>query len=278
MGLFLYTYLKLSDMKIKKKIRIQAFDNEGFQLEDRLVEQDIEFTQGPKKVHKGPLRVEVNLFEQSDVDGFINYLKKLQGELPLETPGKYKPKKASPTSAMEPQHREIIIENILEIKTQDEAIKYLRSEGFEFLTFDYINSLNLETGISEEHQEKYQWMLKVIKKAKNPLNNKYDPTLCFGFKLVGKKIGTYVIYLYTQKHKVVKCEWDDKQKVSFKNTEMIKFPPYMIQEERDKFRVEIYQLRNNPDKLPSKFFKRWAKDVEFKDKNLILKREDDSTD
>lgn len=263
-------------MKIKKKLRIQSFDNEGYQINDRLVEQDIEFNTGPKDVHKGPLRIEVNLWEQSDVEGFINYLRKLVGELPIETPGKVKTKKQGTLkTVMAPEHREEIITQSLEHENQDLVIDYLRSTGFEFLTYDYIDSLGLNTGISDVHKEKYQWMLKVVKKAKNPLNNKYDPTLCFGFKLVGNKIETFVIYLYAEKHKVVKMPWKDKQKLSFKNTEMIKFPPYMIQEEKDKFRVELDFLKRFEDKKPSKFFIRWSKDVEFKGKTEILKRQDD---
>lgn len=262
-------------MKIKKKLRIQTFDEEGFQIQDRLVEQDIEFYQGPKESHIGPLKIEVNLWEKDDIPKFKEYLDKLTGVLPIQAPGKDKPKKASGGKViLAPEQREELIKLILDNETQDNAIQGLRDQGFEFLTFDYINSLGLDTGISGEHQEKYQWMLKLVKKAKNPLNNKYDPMLCFGFKLVGKKIGTFVIYLNRDKHKVVKMDWQDKQKLSFKNTEMVKFPPYMIQEERDKFRVELYQLREDKEKKPSKFFNRWAPDVEFKDKIEILKRND----
>lgn len=260
-------------MKTQKKIRIQAFDNEGYQVQDRLVQQDIELATGPKEVHKGPLRIEVNLFEKDDVEKFTTYLKKLIGDLPLETPGKIKPKKtAKGKTVLEPQHREAIINYITSLDTQDKVVQYLREEGFEFLTHDYLNSLQLDTGISDKHQQKYQWMLKVIKKAKNPLNNKYDPTLCIGIKLVGKKINTYVIYLYGKKHKIGKAPWKEKRKVSFKNTEMTKFPPYMVQEEKDKFLVELSELRRFPDRKPTKFFQRWQKDVEFKDKSEIIKR------
>lgn len=263
-------------MKVQKKIRIQTFDTDGNQMQDRLVQQDIELNTGPKDVHKGPLKVEVNLFEQDDVDNFIEYLKKLRGDLPLETPGKHKPKKVGKgKTVLEPQHREEIIKYSCSLGTQDELIKYLREEGFEFLTSDYMQSLELQTGISDKHQDKYQWMLKLVKKTKNPLNNKYDPTLCFGIKYVGKKIDTFVIYLYSEKHKVVKMPWKDKKKLSFKNTEMIKFPPYMVQEERDNFRVQLFDLRRFPDRKPSKFFKRWMKDVEFKDKNEIKERAND---
>ena len=260
-------------MKTKKKIRIQTFDNEGYQIQDRLVEQDIELATGPKEVHRGPLRIEVNLFEKNDVDKFMSYLQKLVGDLPIETPGKAKPKTASKgKTVLEPQHREAIINYTLSLKSQDEIIDYLRSEGFEFLTHDYLESLKLDTGITDKHKQKYQWMLKLVKRAKNPLNSKYDPTLCFGIKFVGKKLGTYVIYLYSQLHKVAKAGWKEKRKISFKNTDMTKFPPYMVQEEKDKFLVELTDLRRFPERKPSKFFDRWAKDVEFKDKSEILKR------
>lgn len=260
-------------MKIKKKIRVQAFDLDGVQLNDRLVEQDIELNTGPKEPHKGPLKIEVNLFEKNDVESFITYLRKLTGDLPIEAPGKEKVKKPGKV-LLAPEQREDIIKDVLTLGSQDEIIEYLRGQGFEFLTFDYINSLGLDTGITPDHQDKYQWMMKLVKKAKNPLNNKYDPMLCLGFKLIGKKISTFIIYLYQKKYKIGKSDWVDKQKVSFKNTEMIKFPAYMIQEEKDKFRVELYQLRSNPDRSPSKFFNRWANDIEFKDKTQILNRND----
>lgn len=260
-------------MKIKKKLRIQAFDDEGFQLQDRLVEQDIELYNGPKDVHKGPLKIEVNLWEKDDIAKFKDYLDKLTGLVPLEAPGKHKPQKIKASKiVLEPEQRTELANLIIQSESQDKAIAELRKQGFEFLTFDYINSLGLDTGVNDLHKEKYQWMLKLVKKAKNPLNNKYDPMLCFGFKIVGKKIGTFVIYLNREKHKIAKMSWEDKRKLSFKDTEMIKFPTYMIQEERDKFRSEIYQLRQDTEKKPSKFFNRWAPDVEFKDKTEILKR------
>ena len=251
-------------MKIKKKIRIQGFDIEGNQLIDRLVEQEIEFNTGPKEPHDGPLRIEVNLWEKEDIDKFIKYLKKLTGQLPI-TIGEPKVKTTKAGKVLlAPEQREQIINDIISLESQDECIKQLREFGFEFLTFDYISSLNLNTGIEDLHKEKYQWMMKIVKKAKNPLNNKYDPMLVFGFKLIGKKIGTFVIYLYQKKHKVVKKPWVDKQKVSFKNTEMVKFPTYMIQEERDKFIIELYALRQTPHKKLTKFFISGAKNVELK--------------
>lgn len=264
-------------MKFKKKLRIQTFDSEGFQITDRLVEQDIEFYQGPKEAHEGPMRLEMNLWEKDDIEKCIEYIKKLSGQLPLVTPGNNKPKKLKGHGkvVLEPEQREELIKLTLAIESQDEIIQSLRDNGFEFLTFDYIQSLGLDTGISEKHQQKYQWMMKLVKKAKNPLNNKYDPMLAFGFKLIGKKVDTFVIYLYKKKHKIAKKPWSPKNKVSFKNTDMIKFPSYMIQEEKDKFIVERDLLRRFEDRKPSKFFLRWAKDVEFKEKEQFLKRAND---
>lgn len=264
-------------MKFKKKLRIQTFDSEGFQINDRLVEQDIEFYQGPKEAHEGPMRLELNLWEKDDIEKALEYIQKLSGRLPIVAPGSNKPKKLKGQGKiiLEPEQRQELIKAVIELESQDEIVAFLREQGFEFLTFDYINSLGLETGISEDHQKKYQWMLKLVKRAKNPLNNKFDPMLAFGFKLIGKKISSLVIYLFKKKHKVLKRPWKSKTKVSFKNTDMIKFPHYMIQEEKDKFIVERDTLRRFKDKKPSKFFLRWIKDVEFKDKDEILKRAND---
>jgi hypothetical protein len=264
-------------MKFKKKLRIQTFDSEGFQINDRLVEQDIEFYQGPKEAHEGPMRLEINLWEKDDVEKCLEYIQKLSGKLPIVAPGSNKPKKLKGQGKiiLAPEQREELIKAVKDLETQDQIISLLRDQGFEFLTWDYINSLGLETGISQAHQNKYQWMLKLVKKAKNPLNNKFDPMLAFGFKLIGKKINVAVIYLFKEKHKILKKPWDDKTKVSFKTTDMIKFPSYMIQEEKDKFIVERDTLRRFKDRKPSKFFLRWIKDVEFKDKEELLKRAND---
>ena len=48
---------------INKKIRIQYFDENFNLLDDKLLLQDITLSQGPKDIHKGPLKIEVCLFD-----------------------------------------------------------------------------------------------------------------------------------------------------------------------------------------------------------------------
>ena len=49
----------------------------------------------------------------------------------------------------------------------------------------------------------------------------------------------------------------------FKKQDALRFPAFMSPEERLKFRKEHRDLLANPDKTQSKFFKRWAPDVQF---------------
>lgn len=257
---------------LSKKMRLQLFDKEFNQIADRLVTQDIELRSGPKEIHKGPLKVEVSLFEKGDVDNFITYLKKVQGDLPLESVKKLK-KTLITSETMDDSDRDKLVEYCLSLPSQDEIIFHLRKNNFKFLTWDHIQSLELDLNfISEKHQEKYQFMLRLSKETKNPLTCKYDPIIVFGFKLMGDKIENFVVYLYQKLHKVGKLPWTDANKVSFKQQNLIKFPHYMIQEEKDKFRVELNKLKLKPELMPSKFFMRWIKDTDFKDKQEILKR------
>lgn len=243
---------------LEKKLRLQLFDSDFNQVADRLVGQNLELTTGPKEVHKGPMKVEVCLYVEEDIEKFVLYLNKLKGKLPLEE----KIKKVKHLEMDVPEDREKLIDALIkESPTQDELIQKLRDRGFKFLTIDYIDDLELNF-VVKDGDEKYQWMMKPIKEAKNPINSKYDPSIAFGFKLLDEKVSTFKVYLYGGKEdkKFIK-PWKKDSKFTFKSTEMIKFPAYMIAEERIKWRAEHLQLKNDPKKVPSKFYQRWEKDV-----------------
>ena len=248
---------------IEKKMRIQLFDKEFNMLSDRLVSQDIEL-KGPKEKHDGPIRVEFALFDQDDVPLCITYLRKLLENLPLEL----KEKKVK-ISEIDSESREELLKAVMAQATnQEQLIEILREKGFRFLTPDHISDLGLKLEIEEKHKD-FQFMVLCMKEAKIASNDRYDPQLAFGIKLLGDKIDRILIYLYGKFDSRVKLEWPAKVKVSFQKMEMVKFPPYMKLEEREKFRNELRMLNANPEKVPSKFFGRWMDDVDFKEKEVI---------
>jgi hypothetical protein len=250
-----------------KKLRVQLFDPDMNQLEDRLVSQDLELTKGPKEPHKGPMKLEFCLFGQPDVELAIGYLKRLSGDLPLvvKTPKTRALKKAY---SDDPSWRESLHEKIQESEFQDEFIKELRSEGFIFMTSDHLSDAGIvkDWSVFPAYFEQYQWMIKLLKEAKNPVNNKYDPNLLFGFKILGQKEPIMLSILHGKFHEFSK-EWKAVNKLTFRKTDMVKFPHYMVMEERERFRVELYKARKDPDNHKfSKFFKRWYMDVDFREK------------
>jgi len=120
-------------------------------------------------------------------------------------------------------------------------------------------------------------MVRRIKTGKDPKTDKYDPQIIFGFQIINGREEKFVCYLYRERMKRMKAVLPKKNALSFNNTEMTKFPKYMTEEERLKFSTEMRQLSYNKEKLPSKFFNRWYKDIIFPDQlkeqlELILSR------
>lgn len=244
---------------MEKKIRIQKFDQEGRFLEDRMVSQDPEFASGPKGKHEGLLRVEFTLLDKADTEKAKVYLDQLRGALPLEAK---KLKKLTKEPQLE-EHREQLILDAMEKATdQDELIKYLRDHDFVFMLWDYMETFDWAPEVKDIHKEKYQWMIRRIKTAKNPASDKYDPMLIFGFQLIGERNEKIVIYLNNEFHKAYKVALPDKPRETFKKSGMMKFPPYMTEQEREKFRYEFRQYQDNPEKKFSKFYLRWREWVE----------------
>jgi len=244
--------------ELEKKLRLQLYDKEMNQISDRLIGQNLELISGPKEIHKGPLKIEVCLFTQEDIEKFILYLKKLTGNIPLTE----KIKKIKNLKIEINEDREKIISELIKTTfTQDDLINALRTRGFKFLTPDYIEDLELSFKI-KEGDEKFQFMMRPLKEAKNPQNNKFDPSLAFGFKLIGDKISKFNVYLFGGKEiKAYEKKWKKDSNFTFKSTDMIKFPQYMIAEERIKWRKEHFDLLRDPKKTPSKNYLRWKDDV-----------------
>lgn len=264
---------------LNKKLRLQLFDENFNQLSDRLVGQDLELDKGPKEAHKGPMKIEVCLFDKADVDAFIGYLERVQGKLPLESKTKKIKLQAIDTNA-DGWREEFItkIQGLInngDIPTQEILITHLRSNGFVFLTWDALpEQVNPPTEEAQDYPDMsmLQWMLPITKEAKNPINNRYDPKIMFGFSLIGKKLSKVYVATYLELNLVIPIKWENKNENQFRKTEMSWFPQYMTLEEREKFRIELYKLRKEPEMVPSKFFKRWYKDVDFREKEEWAER------
>jgi len=246
---------------MEKKIRVQLFDQDHRIIDDRMVSQDTEFRTGPRYQHDGPIRVEFSFLEKGDVDDAVIYMQKLTGLLPIEASVK-KVKKLKVSDIPDSEETlKAIIEEVKGMANQDIAIKYLREQGFVFMTSEFLNTFGYKVSFKEGDDEEYAWMIRCIKQAKNPINDKYDPMLIFGIKLLEGRTEKVRVYLNGEYEKTLKIPVPEKPKMGFDKTNMLVFPNFMEQEERDKFRYEYRLHEADPNREPSKFFRRWYKHV-----------------
>lgn len=268
--------LNKSEVIFKPKMRVTLLDDTGAVLNDRLVDSNAEYYAGPKLKHDGPVRFEITLVHKEDVDNFKDYLDKLKGDLPLkpQTPGRGRPGSTGPVVTESP--REDILAEVermaSEGKNQTEVIKYLRDLGFVFiLTEDFkyyfpdfeFNSKDIgEPHHNGQYLHSYSWMVRCIRKGKDPKTDKFDPMIIFGFSIMDGPSKKVIPYLYKERKKPLKIA-EGKRTLSFSSVEFTKLPFFMVEEERLKFSFEQRQLMLNPEKKPSKFFLRWSGDVEI---------------
>jgi hypothetical protein len=238
---------------LEKKIRIQTFDKDFSQLEDRLIGQDLELKSGPKVTHEGPLKVEVCLFEQEDISLFKDYLDRLIGNLPLEA----KKPRGRKLKASSPTFNEDLIESIKEVESVSDFNTLLEKSGFVATSIQLLKDLEIPVSLPEDlDMGKYRLLIRMIKKAKNLLNNKYDPTLLI---LVPRKRGDDVVVIYHGE--VVLNQSIDKvssSKIRVAKSLMTSFPHFMTQDERNKFRIEKSKLEADEKVKPSRFYARWV--------------------
>lgn len=248
-----------------KKLRIQLY-KDGLPISDRLVDQTTEFYNGPKEKHDGPIRVEFTFENSDDVNKGIEYLQKLSGKLPIEikeTKGRGRP--TTTKEFISDNSREVMLKEAYEgSKDQDEFINTLRkNHDFVFVDSDRLKMLIPETyKIKPAHLEKYQWLIRCTKEAKDPRNDKFDLALIIGIIILPDADRTNKMVIYTNGEFETSLKLEvPKNAMTFKQTNLIKYPHYMIYEEREKWGVEHRLLLQNPGRKPSKFYERWAKDV-----------------
>jgi hypothetical protein len=248
---------------MKTKMRIKTLNPDLTTLKDRLVDQDTEFQLGVSEKHTGPVTIEVTLRDKADISQFTKYLGQLLGDLPVTTRKVYGLGKAkSPEIDIEPV-KELWEEVKKNCKTQDEVIKYLRERNFVFVTSQFIQSKSMPIDLNIAQVDKYQFMIRLLKEAKDPKGDKYDPQLVVGINFIGKEKGkTIKPYLYGKELDSIKLPWSEKPGINFKKIAFIKFPHYMTQDERDKYSLESRKMRLNPELKPTKFYLRWKPAVD----------------
>ena len=263
----------------KPKLRITLLEDNGAVIQDRLVDAATEYYAGPKLQHSGPIRVEATLTNSQDIESFKKYLDQLTGSLPIKAPsaGRGRPSMANQSNIESP--REDILEEVKKLasdgKNQTEVIDYLRKLGFVFILAedllyyfpDLLSSFNHkdigDPNDNKQYPNSLAWMVRCIRKGKDPRTDKFDPMIFFGFN-IQKPSRRVVPYLYKERKDPVKID-TGKKVLSFNTVEFTKLPVYMQEAERLKFSVEQRQLLLNPDKKPSKFFLRWVRDAKFPD-------------
>ena len=251
---------------MEKKIRIQKFSNDFVIQEDKLLMQDAEFNIGPKQKHEGPIRIEFSIFDSNDVERCIKYLGRLAGLMPLHTP-KQKGKKAMPLASN--SDREQYLSRIMEgindgtIKDQKKLTSELRKNLFVFLDKDLLSSLDLLGKIPAELLAKpHQVMMQQMKEGKDPKADKYDPQLIFMVDILERKSKFVYVVLYGELKEKFKLDQHDNLKPArLDRKTFIKFPVYMREDEREKYRRELRIYMKDQDKEKSKFFLRWHPDV-----------------
>lgn len=250
---------------MEPKIRVTLIGPNNEVTQDRLVQQSTEFMQGPKIQHDGPMRIEVNLKDRSDVDAFITYLKKLSGKLPIPKESKKKAV-AKAESLTKDSYLELLEAIRVKCKTQEDVADMLREYGFRFCGVDYLEERDIQPEFKKKIHQKYQYAVRFIRKAKNPMSDRLDPMLMFGMRLFGKRTSNIHVYLGNKYKETLKLGWKDKDGINFKKpVKIFDFPEFMTLDERNKWRGEHRRILDKPDTKPTKFYDRWKPYVKILD-------------
>lgn len=258
----------------KPKLRITTLEENLSPIQDRLVDAYTEMNSGPKVQHTGPIRIEVTLTSKQDIENFKTYLDQLTGTLPIKVQSVGRGRPSSGPKQLTESPREDILRDVEKMveegKNQSEIIKYLRDLGFVFLLtedflfhfpgFEFDKKDVGEPTDNKQFPNSYSWMVRCIKRAKDPKADKFDPMVIFGISILNGPSKKIVPYLYKERKKPLRAQLG-KKVISFSQAEFTKFPKYQLEEERLKFSAEMRQLMTNSERKPSKFFLRWAPDV-----------------
>jgi len=244
-----------------KRIGIQWFDKEYRMIDEKLAIQDpFVYAQSKLEPHDGPMRVSFSLEDQEDAKKMSDFLLQLVGVLPMVTR-----KKSISTSKLsdskDPEaDKEALIKSISgDFETVEEAKEHLRSVGFAFLSKEFIEAMELPFKAKEDDLHLTFMFLKIKESKVNPLSDKYDPTLAFGFDLDNQNDGVIAYYF----EKRIAMELTDTADSNERQVEFIKYPKYIVHEERLKMSIEVRALSTESRAKPSKLLIRWCPYIDF---------------
>lgn len=252
------------------KMRIQQFDPaSNLLVSDRLVEMKTELMNGPSEKWDGPITIEATMADKDQVDQLVAYLNRIKGDLPLVVKS---PKPKSTTKSIDKMlsEKEPLLDLVKTVKekakTQEDLIKILREYDFVFVDRFTVQDVGGEDKIKLKDlhiAEDYQFMVRKVKEAKDPANDKFDWRLVFGIKILGERVGKYQVYLWGKWDSLVKKPWADAKKINFKKVELIySFPEFMDYNDRKRWRQENRKILLNQEKgitiEPSPWFVKWS--------------------
>lgn len=156
---------------------------------------------------------------------------------------------------------EIILGRI-QNKTMEEAILFLRSLGYEFISpreFEhYVEAEGYGCGNVEENTEKYMGYL--VRKVRG----KIQPDLLFSVRLLGGRRNRLNVNYKFEKFWVMKIKWKVKNAMNFKKMKIHwTFPDELTHKERRDWRAEHRRLLKNPNRVPSEWYLKWLPKVNF---------------
>lgn len=246
------------------KIRITLYNEDGTIKSDRLTQFQGEMYMGPKEEHNGPVRIDVQFNTRDQVEEVIQYIKKLTGQLPISEKRKYV--KSTTTQSISSTTGDSILTELKTKQNQVEVIDALRYFNYQFITHEHLEEIFEKNGwtlnLKRENHKEYQFMVRVLRLAKDPKNDKIDPSLIFAIKLIGDLVPGYHVYQGGEFYESVKLPWP-KKNINLKVKEKFyKFPATMLYDERAKWRAEDRKVHADPNYQPTPFYNRWLPFVE----------------
>lgn len=258
---------------MKAKMRIQLLDDSGVTISDRLVDQYSELLNGPTETHRDPFKLEITIDSKETMERLKGYLEKLVGNLPLVI--KSSSSKSTSSKSMNP-YKEIF--NDIKAKEHiEKIIEYLESLNFRWVTYQFLQEANTDGKFPKLAENpaypRYQWLVRMLRQAKDPGNDRYDWTMMIGIKFVGPTADKVYIIYKGEKKAILTRSWETGKNLNMKKKKIpLIFPQYMTIEERKRWRymhrkVKLGKTLGTRDDI---FYKRYLPEVENLDANPTI--------
>lgn len=225
---------------MKPKLRIKLLDDGLVTLSDRLVDQYSELLQGPSEKHSGPFTIEMTIDSADTFEKAKAYLERLVGNLPLSNKIPTKLKSSTSSNSVNPYKQ--LIEDVKSKTYIEEIMEYLESINFRWINFQYIEELEsikkfpfeLNPDLRKTYA-KYQWATRMLRQAKDPMNDRFDFTLMFGIRFMGNEPSNKIHILYKGQARgtLLVREWKKGKAINMKARKILTtFPAFMSIQDR----------------------------------------------